>query len=50
MASGAYDGPDDFVAGPFEVARLLRGGAEFVRARRVTRAAGGPQTVEVIKS
>ncbi len=48
VASGTYDGPDDFVAGPFELARLVRGGAEFVR-RGVFESRHGPQAVEVTK-
>jgi len=48
VASGLYDGPDDFVAGPFDLTRLVRGGAEFVR-RGVFVGRRGAQTVEVTK-
>ncbi|HXR26421.1 MAG TPA: alpha-amylase/4-alpha-glucanotransferase domain-containing protein [Candidatus Baltobacteraceae bacterium] len=48
VATGAYDGPDDFVAGPFEVTRLGRGRVEFLR-RGEYGSTRGTQPVEVTK-
>lgn len=48
VASGAYDGPDDFVAGAFDLTRLVRGGAEVVR-RGLFEGRRGAQAVEVTK-